>query len=232
ETPKDRLPPYVRPIHIRVKLFLLDTLDHSPEELTPQSVKGAIRDSTPTQTFLGLEILLLRREPLLQETFPEITPRTLEGENQASTHTNPASTDATQNQQEDAIKFPLDKYGWRNKITEMIPPITVGRPLNPQDLFVTPERIPASQRLGPMSEPTSVLNRLGPLPPQQVNEDIPLSMEPAKKRNPGRPPGRRVTPLPLSITNGGIRKRRVTKASPPPRQRNLKSLKTIPRNEE
>uniref|UniRef100_A0A0D2ZZT9 Uncharacterized protein n=1 Tax=Brassica oleracea var. oleracea TaxID=109376 RepID=A0A0D2ZZT9_BRAOL len=50
-----------------------------------------------------------------------------------------------------------------------------------QRIQTSPERIPASQRLGPVNEPQSVMNRLGPINEEQAEEDLPQRSEPIPK---------------------------------------------------
>lgn len=88
----------------------------------------------------------------------------------------------------------------------------------------TPERIPASHRLGPVNEAHSAFDRLGPLVSPLERVELPRSVQTPLKRKPGRPSLRRATPLSLAMISACIRKRRVSKAT--------KSSKTIPRNEE
>ncbi|CAF1809003.1 unnamed protein product, partial [Brassica napus] len=88
----------------------------------------------------------------------------------------------------------------------------------------TPERIPASHRLGPVNEAHSAFDRLGPLVSPLERVELPRSVQTPLKRKPGRPSLRRATPLSLAMISACIRKRRVSKAT--------KSSKTIPCNEE
>ncbi|CAN6824213.1 unnamed protein product, partial [Brassica oleracea var. botrytis] len=88
----------------------------------------------------------------------------------------------------------------------------------------TPERIPASHRLGPANEAHSAFDRLGPLVSPLERVELPRSVQTPLKRKPGRPSLRCATPLSLAMISACIRKRRVSKAT--------KSSKTIPRNEE
>ncbi|CAN7098798.1 unnamed protein product, partial [Brassica rapa subsp. narinosa] len=98
----------------------------------------------------------------------------------------------------------------------------------------SPDRIPVSQRLGPISESQSAFNRLGSLTSPQARA-APLSLQSGRKRKAAKTPLRRTTPLSLAMVNAGIRKRRILKDTRsnkiiPPREENRS--KRIPRNEE
>ncbi|KAJ4882314.1 hypothetical protein Rs2_00807 [Raphanus sativus] len=83
---------------------------------------------------------------------------------------------------------------------------------------ITPTRLPALQRLGPIME----------------NEEVTGSENPpplASKRKPGRPPGRKaVAASPLNFLGVGMRRRKISKTQPSPSRK--KSTVTIPRREE
>lgn len=83
---------------------------------------------------------------------------------------------------------------------------------------ITPTRLPALQRLGPIME----------------NEEVTGSENPpplASKRKPGRPPGRKaVAASPLNFLGVGMRRRKISKTQPSPSRK--KSTITIPRREE
>lgn len=61
----------------------------------------------------------------------------------------------------------------------------------------TPERIPASHRLGPANEAHSAFDRLGPLVSPLERVELPRSVQTPLKRKPGRPSLRCATPLSL-----------------------------------
>lgn len=88
----------------------------------------------------------------------------------------------------------------------------------------TPERIPATQRLGQVSEPLSAFDRLGPVAHPMEEDITSRSVLKAQKRRLGRPPLLRNTPLSLAMMNAGIRKKRASKVT--------KQAKTLPHNEE
>lgn len=96
----------------------------------------------------------------------------------------------------------------------------------------TPERLPALQRIGPISEPISALRRLGPLNYDQEPEEVPASEPGPVKRVQSRSTVRRTTPASLNILNAGVRKRRVTKTAPSPRSKVHRIPRAIPRNKE
>lgn len=83
----------------------------------------------------------------------------------------------------------------------------------------TPERIPALQRFGAVSETQSALKRLGPGPENQDTELLPKSLQLNRKTKTKRTTLQRSTPLSLTMMGAGIRKRRVTKAAPSPQLR-------------
>ncbi|KAH0933882.1 hypothetical protein HID58_010999 [Brassica napus] len=87
----------------------------------------------------------------------------------------------------------------------------------------SPDRIPVSQRLGPISESQSAFNRLGSLTSPQARA-APLSLQSGRKRKAAKTPLRRTTPLSLAMVNAGIRKRRILK--------DTRSNKIIPPREE
>ncbi|CAF2087423.1 unnamed protein product, partial [Brassica napus] len=87
----------------------------------------------------------------------------------------------------------------------------------------TPDRIPPTQRLGPVNEPQSAFNRLGPRGSPTERDTLPQSEQPAQRKKASMPPIRHITPLSLAMVNAGIRKRKAARAA--------KISKTIPRNE-
>lgn len=71
-----------------------------------------------------------------------------------------------------------------------------------EPMEITPDRIPAMQRIGPVNDSISALRRLGPLNETEEMQEIPLS-EPAPKRKLSRSTVRRTTPTSMSIHNAG-----------------------------
>lgn len=95
---------------------------------------------------------------------------------------------------------------------------------------ITPSRIPVANRLGPVNEPVSALQRLGPMGPPERDEPKSHSLQSDLQGNTIRNVSTRKANLTTSST--GNRKRRTLKATLPPIRRTPRGSRTIPRNEE